>query len=111
MRAMASTTFTVGAPLAFRLRDEHRDAARSLRLVFLVRRVRRDGQPPQPRPLGLVLDLADPQGLDRGVVAKLDRGTRAQVVPPHRAPRRAADGAAEAELGPVRDAHPRALAD
>src|SRR5437762_1463735 len=28
MRAMASTTFTVGAPLAFRLRDEHRDAER-----------------------------------------------------------------------------------
>src|SRR5260370_24623112 len=66
MRAMASTTFTVGAPLTFRLGDEHRNAARGLGLVFLVRRVHRDRAPPHPGPLALAFGPAPPHPLPRG---------------------------------------------
>src|SRR5260370_31388104 len=66
MRAMASTTFTVGAPLTFRLGDEHRNAARGLGLVFLVRRVRRDPEPPPPGPRRRVLSPAPPPPPLRG---------------------------------------------
>src|SRR5437667_12835076 len=83
MRAMASTTLTLRAPLASRLREEDRDLSCGLRLVFLVRRIRRHGELPQSRPLGLG-DLADPHRVDGGVVAQLDRGVGAQVVHPNR---------------------------
>src|SRR5207302_1842661 len=59
MRAMASTTLTLGAPLASRLREEDRDPSCGLRLVFLVGRRRGHGELPQSRPLGLVGDLAE----------------------------------------------------
>src|SRR4051812_30921079 len=95
MRAMASTTFTGGLPLAGRLGDEHGNLARGLGLVLLVRREGGDGQLPQPRPLGLVADLAHAHRLDGREVADLDRGVRAQVVHPHRVRRRAADRAHE----------------
>src|SRR5260370_11273859 len=63
MRAMASTTFTVGAPLTFRLGDEHRNAARGLGLVFLVRRGTPRPQLPPPRPPRLGLCLPPPPPL------------------------------------------------
>src|SRR5215510_12469331 len=99
MRAIASTTFTVGAPwfssLAFRLGDEDRDAACGLRLILLVRRIGRDGQLPEPRALLVVGDLAHAHRLHDGEVAQLDVRVRAQVVDPDRVARRAADGADE----------------
>src|SRR3989449_4501275 len=54
MRAMASTTLTLRAPLASRLREEDRDLSCGLRLVFLERRIRRHGELPQSRPLGQI---------------------------------------------------------
>src|SRR2546425_10249084 len=67
-------SFRSRVPFAARLRDEDRDPACGPRLVVLVRRIRRDGQLPQPCSLGLIVDLADPHRLYRGVVADLNGG-------------------------------------
>src|SRR5438477_709962 len=101
MRAMASTTFTGGSPLACGLGDEQRDLPRGLRLVLLVGWERRDGELPQPGALGLVGDLAHAHRLDRREVADLDRGVGAQVVHPHRIVRRPAHRADEDIAGAV----------
>src|SRR5439155_19921271 len=111
MRAMASTTLTLGAPLASRLREEDRDLSCGLRLVFLVGRIRHHGELPQSRPLGLVGDLADPHRLDRGVVAELDGSVRSQVVHPDRICRRPSKRPDEDVVGAVLDAHQRSLAN
>src|SRR3989442_15661868 len=77
-------SFRSRVPFAARLRDEDRDPACGPRLVVLVRRIRRDGQLPQPCSLGLIVDLADPHRLYRGVVADLNGGGGAPVVYPDR---------------------------
>src|SRR5207245_10292434 len=59
MRAMASTTLTLGALLASLLHEEDRNPPCGLRLVFLVRRIRRHDELPQSPPHGLDDDLAD----------------------------------------------------
>src|SRR2546427_5071355 len=109
MRAMASTTLTLGARLASRLREEDRDPPCGLRLVFLVRRIRRHGELPQSRPLGLVDDLADPHRLDRGVVAELDGWIRSQVVHPNRICRRPSREPEKASFAPALTRIRRAL--
>src|SRR5207237_1067090 len=89
--------------LASRLRDEDRDPPCGPRLVVRVRRIRRDGELPESRPLGPVLDLADPHRLHRGVIADLDGRIGAQVMPPHggsTSPRQA-----PSTLGPVYGRH------
>src|SRR5215510_12591737 len=91
--------------LALGLGDEEWDLARGLRLVFLVRRIGRDGQLPQSRPLRLVLHLADPHGLHGREIAELNRRVGAQVVYPDRVLRRSADRADEDVVGAVLDPH------
>jgi hypothetical protein len=71
-RAFASSRHEVVS--AYRLGDEDRDSPGGLGLIVRVGRKCRDGELPQPCPLGLVIDFADAHGLDRGVVADLDRG-------------------------------------
>jgi len=64
--------------LAPRLRDEDRDPPCGPRLVVRVRRIRRDGERPEPRPLGLVLDLANENAttyVNGAMMAQLDLGT------------------------------------
>src|SRR5438105_15405936 len=73
MRAMASTTFTGGSPLACGLGDEQRDPPGGPGLVFPVRRERRDGELPHPAAPGLAGDLAHAHRLDRREVADPDR--------------------------------------
>src|SRR6266536_4661373 len=111
MRAMVSTTFTVGAPSASRLSDENRDSSCGPGLVLLVWRKRRDGKLPQPHPLDLVIDLANPHRLHRGVVADLDSGVGAQVVYPDRGCRRSSHRADEDVVGAILHAHQRGLAN
>src|SRR5437016_1173960 len=98
-------------PLACRLRDEEWDASCGPRLVLRVWRIRRDGERPEPRPLGLVLDLADPHRLRHGVVADLDSRVGAQVVYPDRVLWRPAHGPDENVVGAIFDAHQRGLTD
>src|SRR5215471_10987485 len=72
------------AALASRLRDKDRDLSCGPCLVLRVRRKRSDGEIPEPRPLGLVLDLTHPHRLHHGVVADLDGRVGAQIVYPDR---------------------------
>src|SRR6266545_2648776 len=111
MRAMASTTFSVGAASLSRHSDENRDSSCGPGLVLLVWRKRRDGKLPQPRPLDLVSDVANPHRLDRGVVADLDGGVGAQVVYPGRVCRRSSHRADEDVVGAILHAHQRGLAN
>src|SRR5262245_48913157 len=104
------TRRTTGRALALRLSDEEGDPPRRLRLVFLVRGIGGDGELPQPRPLGLVLDFARPHRLDGGAVAELDRGVGAKVVHPDRVLRRASERADEDVVAAVLDTHQRGLA-
>ena len=94
-----------------RLRDEERDPSFGLGLVFLVRRIGGDGELPQPRPLRLVSDLADPHRLYLRMIAKLDGGVGAQVVHPDRVRGRSAHRADEDVARTVLDAHQRCLAN
>src|SRR5262245_38439704 len=105
-----STLSSVSA-LACRLRDEDWDAPCGPRLVLCVRRIGHDGEIPEPCALGLVLDLADPHRLHRGVIADLNGRVGAQVVYPDRVLRRPAHRPDEDVIGTVLDAHQRGLAD
>src|SRR5262249_37488250 len=97
--------------LASRFRNEDGDAPCGPRLVLRIWRECRYGEIPEPRPLRLVLDLADPHRLHRGVVADLDGRVGAQVVHPDRVLRCPAHGPDEDVVGAVLDAHQRGLAD
>src|SRR5262249_42633663 len=96
--------------LAPRFRDEERDAPCGACLVLGVRRIRRHGEIPEPRPLGLVLDLADPHRLHHGVVADLDGRVSAQVVYPDRVLWRPTHRPDEDVVSAVLDTHQRGLA-
>jgi len=61
-------------------------------LVFRVRRIRRNGKLPEPRPFILVLDLAHPHRSHHGLITDFNIRIDAQIVHPGRipAPERAA---------------------
>src|ERR1700716_734445 len=53
-------------------------------LVFRVRRVRRNGKLPEPRPFILVLDLAHPHRSHHGLITDFNFRIDAQIVHPNR---------------------------
>jgi len=55
-------------------------------LVFRVRRVRRNGKLPEPRPFMLVLDLAHPHRSHHGLITDFNIRFDAQIVHPSRIP-------------------------
>jgi hypothetical protein len=53
-------------------------------LVFRVRRIRRNGKLPEPRPFILVLDLAHPHRSHHGLITDFNIRINAQIVHPGR---------------------------
>src|SRR3990172_7963434 len=106
-----STRHHPRVPLAHRLCEEERDLPSGPRLVFRVRRKRRDGYIPEPGPLGFVLDLAHPHRLHHRMVANLDGRVHAQVVHPDRVLRCPALRPDKDVVRTVLDAHERGLPD
>ena len=53
-------------------------------LVFRVRRIRRDGKLPEPRPVSLALNLAHPHRAHHGLITDFNILIDAQIVHPNR---------------------------
>src|SRR6266852_7796700 len=91
--------------------NKDRDPPGGALLVFRVRRKRRNGKLPEPRPLSLVFDLAYPHRSHDGLIADFNIRIDAQIVHPNRILWRPALRADEDVAVVVLDAHQRGLTD
>src|SRR6266404_4825035 len=96
---------------SFGLCDENWDPPCGPHLVVRVRRIRRDGEIPEPCPLSLVLYFTNSHRLYHGVITDLDGRIDAEVVHPHRVCRRSSKRADEDVVGAILDAHQGGLAN